>query len=97
MIVRGGENFSPGEIEDVLIEHPAVADAAVAGVASEQWGETVIAAVVLTGEATVEDLQIWVKDHLRSSRVPEHIQFWDELPYTETGKLLRRVVKAKFL
>jgi acyl-CoA synthetase (AMP-forming)/AMP-acid ligase II len=97
VIVRGGENFSPGEIEDVLLEHPAVADAAVAGVASEQWGEAVIAAVVLKGEATVEDLQTWVKDHLRSSRVPERIQFWDELPYTETGKLLRRLVKDRFL
>ncbi len=97
VIVRGGENFSPGEIEDVLLEHDAVADVAVAGVPSEQWGEVVIAAVVLQGEATVEDLQIWVKDHLRSSRVPERIQFWDELPYNETGKLLRRLVKAKFL
>jgi acyl-coenzyme A synthetase/AMP-(fatty) acid ligase len=57
----------------------------------------VIAAVVLKGEATVEDLQTWVKDHLRSSRVPERIQFWDELPYTETGKLLRRLVKDRFL
>lgn len=97
VIVRGGENFSPGEIEDVLLEHDAVADVAVAGVASEQWGEVVIAAVVLQGEATVEELQVWVKDHLRSSRVPERIQFWDELPYTETGKLLRRLVKARFL
>jgi acyl-CoA synthetase (AMP-forming)/AMP-acid ligase II len=97
VIVRGGENFSPGEIEDVLLEHPAVADAAVAGVPSEQWGEAVIAAVILKGEATVEDLQVWVKDHLRSSRVPERIQFWEELPYTETGKLLRRLVKDRFL
>ena len=97
IIVRGGENMSPGEIEDVLINHPAVADAAVAGIPSEQWGEAVIAAVVLKGEVTVEDLQGWVKEHLRSSRVPERIEFWDELPYTETGKLLRRLVKAKFL
>ena len=97
VIVRGGENFSPGEIEDVLLEHGAVADAAVAGVPSEQWGEAVIAAVVLKGEVTGEELQDWVKEHLRSSRVPERIEFWDELPYNETGKLLRRLVKARFL
>lgn len=95
VIVRGGENLSPGEIEDVLLEHPAVTDAAIVGVASEQWGEAVVGAVVLNGDATVEVLQDWVKEHLRSSRVPERIEFWDELPYNETGKLLRRVVKER--
>jgi len=95
VIVRGGENMSPGEIEDVLLEHPAVADAAIVGIPSEQWGEAVVAAVVLHGDASVEDLQDWVKEHLRSSRVPERIEFWDELPYNETGKLLRRVVKEQ--
>ena len=95
VIVRGGENMSPGEIEDVLLEHPAVSDAAIVGVASEQWGEAVVGAVVLNAEVSVEVLQNWVKEHLRSSRVPERIEFWDELPYTETGKLLRRVVKER--
>jgi len=93
VIVRGGENLSPGEIEDVLHDHPAVADCAVVGVPDEEWGEAVVAAVVPTGDASVEDLQAWVKQHLRSSRVPERIEFWDELPYNETGKLLRRKVR----
>ena len=71
--------------------------AAVVGIPSEQWGETVAAAVVLrpgreTGEA---ELQEWVKQHLRSSRTPEKIAFRAELPYNETGKLLRRVVRAE--
>ena len=99
VIVRGGENMSPGEIEDVLLEHAAVRDAAVVGIPSEQWGEAVAAAVVLKPEAVadVTELKAWVKTHLRSSRVPETLEFWSELPYNETGKLLRRVVKEKLL
>jgi long-chain acyl-CoA synthetase len=99
IIVRGGENMSPGEIEDVLLEHAAVADAAVVGIPDEQWGEAVAAAVVLKDgkDASVAALQQWVKDHLRSSRAPERIEFEDELPYNETGKLLRRKVRAKLV
>ncbi len=96
VIVRGGENLSPGEIEDVLLTHPAVADVAVVGVASEQWGEAVAAAVVAKVDAEIDavELQDYVKERLRSSRVPELIEIWPELPYNETGKLLRRVVRA---
>lgn len=97
VIVRGGENMSPGEIEDVLLEHEAVADVAVVGIPDEQWGEGVAAAVVLKqgAKADVEELQAWVKERMRSSRVPQLMAFWPELPYNETGKLLRRVVKAE--
>ena len=97
IIVRGGENMSPGEIEDVLIEHEAVFDAAVVGVPDTEWGEAVVGAVVLRSgaSASVEGLQAWVKGRLRSSKVPERLEFWDELPYTETGKLLRRIVRGK--
>jgi len=99
IIVRGGENISPGEIEDVLLEHAAVSDAAVVGVPDEQWGEAVAGVVVLAdgAEASVEELQQWVKDRLRSSRTPERLEFWPELPYNETGKLLRRKVRAEFM
>ena len=97
IIVRGGENISPGEVEDVLLAHGAVADCAVVGVADEQWGEAVAAAVVLLegGSATEAELQEWVTRHLRSSRSPSRIEFRDELPYNETGKLLRRQVRAE--
>lgn len=97
VIVRGGENLSPGEIEDVLLDHESVADCAVVGVPSVQWGEAVVAAVVFhSGKSAAEsELQSIVKERLRSSRVPERIEFWDELPYNETGKLLRRVVRAR--
>lgn len=97
VIVRGGENMSPGEIEEVLLAHEAVADCAVVGIPDEQWGEAVAAAVVLREgrTATVDELQRFVRDRLRSSRTPERIEFRDELPYNETGKLLRRRVKAE--
>lgn len=96
VIVRGGENLSPGEIEDILLEHEAVSDAAVVGIPDEQWGEGVAAAIVLKAgrQAEAPALQAWVRERLRSSRVPQRIEFWSTLPYSETGKLLRRVVKA---
>ena len=97
VIVRGAENLSPGEIEDTLVTHPAVAEAGVVGIPDDEWGETVAAAVVLQpgGEATVEELQDWVRARLRSSRTPTVIQFRPELPYNETGKLLRRVLRTE--
>jgi long-chain acyl-CoA synthetase len=95
VIVRGGENMSPGEIEDVLLEHPAVGDVAVVGIPDVEWGEAVAAAVVLKEgkSATAQELQDFVKKHLRSSRVPQVVRFERELPYNETGKLLRRAVR----
>ena len=99
IIVRGGENISPGEIEDVLLEHEALADAAVVGLPDEQWGEKVVAAVVCKADATATEaeLQQWVKDRLRSSRTPESFAFWPELPYNETGKLVRRTVRSRLM
>jgi acyl-CoA synthetase (AMP-forming)/AMP-acid ligase II len=95
VIVRGAENLSPGEIEDVLVEHPAVAEAAVLGAPDDEWGEVPIAFVVRSGDVEERELQEWVRDHLRSSRVPARVTFLDELPYSETGKLLRRVLKTR--
>ncbi len=97
VIVRGGENLSPGEIEDTLLAHPAVADCAVVGVPDTQWGEAVAAAVVPAPGARVEaaELQRFVRDRLRSSRMPQHVFFLSELPYNETGKLLRRVIREE--
>jgi acyl-CoA synthetase (AMP-forming)/AMP-acid ligase II len=97
VIVRGAENMSPGEIEDVLARHPSVADAGVVGVPDTEWGEKVVAAVVVAEgrAASEEDLQEWVRRNLRSSKAPAHIAFREDLPYNETGKLLRRVLKSE--
>ncbi len=98
VIVRGGENISPGEIEDVLLSHPSVADVACVAMPDEQWGEAVAAAIVLKDGSTVSarELQELVKGKLRSSRVPQKIVFKDALPYNETGKVLRRVIRQEF-
>ena len=98
VIVRGGENISPGEIEDILLEHPAVSDVAVVAVPDRQWGEAVGAVIVFkeNAGATDTELQEWVKQRLRSSRVPTAIRYVDQLPYNEMGKLLRRVLKQQF-
>jgi acyl-CoA synthetase (AMP-forming)/AMP-acid ligase II len=97
VIVRGGENLSPGQIEDVLMQHPSVADAGVVGVPSAEWGEAVVAAVVLEPgvELAAAELQSWVRSRLRSTRTPELIEFRAELPYNETGKLLRRILRTE--
>jgi fatty-acyl-CoA synthase len=97
VIVRGGENLSPGEIEECLIAHPAIADACVVGIPDTEWGEAVAAAVVPDPGATldVDEVKAFVQERLRSTRTPEVIDVRDELPYNETGKLLRRIVKAE--
>ncbi len=93
VIIRGGENMSPGEIEDVLLTDERVKDAAAIGVPDTEWGEKVVAAVVTHGECSESELQDLVRARLRSSRVPAHVVFVDELPYNDTGKLLRRVLR----
>jgi acyl-CoA synthetase (AMP-forming)/AMP-acid ligase II len=95
VIVRGGENLSPGEIEDTLAAHPGVADVAVVGVPDLEWGEAVGAAVVLHpgAAASVEELQQWCRERLRSTKTPKVIRFQERLPYSETGKLLRRLIR----
>jgi acyl-CoA synthetase (AMP-forming)/AMP-acid ligase II len=99
VIVRGGENISPGEIEDVLLAHPAIVDAAAVAVPSTEWGEAVgIAIVVRPGFAAPGEQQLreLVRNRLRSSRVPERIAVVEALPYNEMGKLLRREVRTLF-
>ena len=98
VIVRGGENISPGEIEDVLRAHPQVADVAVLGLPDDQWGERVAAVIVAHDPAPTDAvLAEWVKAKLRSTKTPEVWDFRAELPYNETGKLLRRVLKQDLM
>lgn len=94
VIVRGGENISPGEIEDVLLAHPCIADAAAVGVPSTEWGEAVAVVIALKGEHPGDaEIKALIRDRLRSSRVPERILVVEALPYNEMGKLLRREVR----
>ena len=96
VIVRGGENISPGEIEDVLRGHAGVKDVAAVAVADTEWGEAVGVAIVCSDDVDDAELCELVRANLRSSRVPSVIKRMDELPYNETGKLLRRVIRDSF-
>jgi acyl-CoA synthetase (AMP-forming)/AMP-acid ligase II len=90
-IISGGENVAPQEVEDVLAEHPAVAEAAVHGEPDPQWGERVVACVVLVpGQAASPDeLASWCGARLAGFKVPKRIRFADSLPRTASGKLAR--------
>jgi len=97
VIVRGGENVSPGEIEDVIAHHPAVAAAAVVGLPDDEWGEQIAAAVVVRPGMALQEVDLceYVRLQLRSTRTPTIVQIRDELPHNETGKLLRRVLREE--
>ncbi len=98
-IIRGGENIAPAEIEAVLLAHVAVAEVCVMGVPDDEWGQRIVAAVVLAdgAAATADELRAHARSSLRGSKTPETIVFRAELPYTDTGKLLRRVVLTEYL
>jgi acyl-CoA synthetase (AMP-forming)/AMP-acid ligase II len=99
VIVRGGENISPGEIESVLLTHPAIADAAAVAVPSAEWGEAVGIAIVPRPNQSApseDELRGLIRNRLRSSRVPERIVVLSALPYNEMGKLLRREIRKLF-
>jgi acyl-CoA synthetase (AMP-forming)/AMP-acid ligase II len=92
MIIRGGENIAPAEVEDALLRHPAVAEVAVVGLPNDEWGQRLVAAIVLRPGATADEqiLRAHVRDRLRGSRTPDDIVFRADLPRTPTGKVLRR-------
>jgi len=89
IIIRGGENIAPQEVEDVLRTHPAVADASVYAVASEFFGEEVAAALRLHPGATIdlEDVQVFCRDRLARFKVPKFIRTVDAFPLTASGKI----------
>jgi long-chain acyl-CoA synthetase len=96
MIIRGGYNVYPREIEEVLYEHPAISEAAVVGVPDDSLGEEVGAAVVLRSdaEADADEIRAFVKERVAAYKYPRRIWFADELPKGPTGKILKREIKA---
>lgn len=99
VIVRGGENISPGEVEDALVSHPDVLDAGVAGLPDDDWGERIAAAVVAAPGRTPDpsELRKWVRARLRSSKTPSTVEIVDSLPYNDNGKLVRRTLRAQLM
>ncbi len=98
MIVSGGENIYPAEVEDVLYKHPKILEAAVIGVHDEQWGETVKAIVVpKRGETLTEEEVIeFCKDHLASYKKPKSVDFVDALPRNPAMKVLKTTLREKY-
>jgi long-chain acyl-CoA synthetase len=96
MIIRGGYNVYPREIEEVLYEHPAVSEAAVIGVPDESMGEEVGAAIVLRSgqQASADDIRSFVKERVAAYKYPRKIWFLDALPKTATGKILKREIQV---
>ncbi|MCZ6785302.1 MAG: long-chain-fatty-acid--CoA ligase [Proteobacteria bacterium] len=98
MIVSGGENVYPREVEDVLFQHDAVADAAVIGIPDDKWGEAVKAIVVIAeGEAvSADELLEFCKGRLGSYKRPRSVDFVDELPRNPSGKVLKKDLREKY-
>jgi O-succinylbenzoic acid--CoA ligase len=95
LILSGGENVYPAEVEATLLAHPAVAEAGVIGIPDAQWGQAVQAAIVLRAgqAATVDELRAWCRERLAGYKVPRTIVFMESLPRNAAGKLLRRALR----
>ena len=98
MIVSGGENIYPAEVESALFGHPGVADVAVIGVPDERWGEAVKAVVVRKPaiEVTAGDLIGWARGRIAGYKLPKSIDFIDALPRNPTGKILKRELRKPY-
>jgi len=98
MIIRGGENIYPREIEDLLFEHPKVAEVAVVGVPDERWGEAVAAFVRPVGEEAVtgDELFDYCREHLARHKTPRYWNFVEAFPMTASGKIQKFVLRDTF-
>ncbi len=96
MIIRGGYNVYPREVEELLYEHPAIREAAVVGVPHPEWGEEVGAAVVLEpgAEAAPEEISAWVRERIAAYKYPRVVWFLDDLPKGPTGKIVKREIEV---
>ncbi|GAA4901853.1 acyl-CoA synthetase (AMP-forming)/AMP-acid ligase II [Actinomycetospora succinea] len=94
MVITGGENVYPAEVERVLSEHPGVVDVAVIGVPDEQWGERVTAIVV--GSVSAEDVVAHCRGRLAGYKCPRAVELVEEIPRNATGKILKRDLRARF-
>ncbi|AEG50902.1 o-succinylbenzoate--CoA ligase [Sphingobium chlorophenolicum L-1] len=98
MIVTGGENVYPAEVENAIFGHPAVADVAVIGVPDPKWGEAVMAIIVVKPgcEGDPQSIIDWARERIAGYKLPKSVTFRDELPRTPSGKILRRELREAF-
>jgi acyl-CoA synthetase (AMP-forming)/AMP-acid ligase II len=95
LIISGGSNVYPREVEDVLNDHPAVKEAAVVGIADDTWGEVIHAVVAVRSEVSEQELLEFVAGRVPRYKRPRSIAFWPELPKSPAGKILRREVRDR--
>jgi acyl-CoA synthetase (AMP-forming)/AMP-acid ligase II len=95
MILTGGENVYPREVEEVLYAHPAVVEAAVVGAPDPKWGEKVVAVVCVRSEVSGEELIAFCRERIASYKKPRHVVFIDALPKNASGKVLKRELRAR--
>jgi fatty-acyl-CoA synthase len=98
MIISGGENIYPAEVENALMQHPALADGAVIGVPDERWGEAVKACVVLKPGAQASEAEIveFMRARIAHFKCPKSIDFLEAIPRNPTGKILKRVLREPY-
>ena len=98
MIISGGENIYPAEVENAIYGHPDIADVAVIGVPDEKWGEAVKACVVLKGGAPLSEADVisFARERIASYKCPKSVEFIDALPRNPSGKILRRELRGKY-
>ncbi|HRG26706.1 MAG TPA: hypothetical protein PLJ00_02360, partial [Chitinophagales bacterium] len=97
MIISKGQNIYPAEIEQIIIQHPAIKDIAIIGVPHEVYGEAICAIVVVKKEnIPLNELRNWAKDKMPEYKLPAVIEIVDELPRNPTGKVLRKLLREKY-
>ena len=96
MIISGGANIYPAEVEAALFNHPAVGDVAVIGVPDAHWGEKVKAIVELRGEASEEDIIAFCREHLAHYKCPASVDFVERLPRDPNGKVRKRELREPY-
>jgi acyl-CoA synthetase (AMP-forming)/AMP-acid ligase II len=99
MIISGGVNIYPREVEEVLYQHPSVFEASVIGVPDDYWGEAVKAIIVLKEGTTASEEGVikFCGEHLAGYKKPKSVEFWKELPKSPQGKILKRAIRERYL
>jgi len=98
LIISGGENIYPAEIEDILLGHPKIADVGVIGFPDEKWGESIKAIVTLKPDENLTEAELldWCQGKIGRFKIPKKVVFTDQIPRTPTGKILKRVLRDQF-
>jgi fatty-acyl-CoA synthase len=97
MVIRGGENIYPREIEEFLLTHPGIVDAAVIGIPDAKYGEELCASIIPRAGANLDadEIRAWCRDHIAHFKVPRHIRFVEQFPMTVTGKIQKFLIREQ--